>query len=355
MKRSSLISALFLTLVNAMVLIGFLWIRNRHEFEWSAAFYLLILIPLLSVYFHFRRFKLQSAVHVPSMVNNWKSTWAQLNRHWLFMFRVVAMFFLIVVIARPQSSSSTENLTREGIDIVLAMDLSLSMLSQDFSPNRLESAKKVAIQFVEERPDDRIGVVVYEGESFTQVPITTDHLVVKNGLAALRTGMVEGGTAIGMGLATAVNRLKDSEAESKVIVLLTDGVNNMGQIQPEDAAQLAELFDIRVYTVGVGTIGKAKSPVAMNNGRYIYDWRPVEIDEEILKSIADQTGGKYFRATSEEKLRSIYTEIDLLEKTRFNVLQINRKTEEFKIYLMVALALLLAEFILRHVFLKSLT
>lgn len=355
MKRSSLISALFLTLVNAMVLIGFLWIRNRHEFEWSAAFYLLILIPLLSVYFHFRRFKLQSAVRVPSMVNNWKSTWAQLNRHWLFMFRVVAMFFLIVVIARPQSSSSTENLTREGIDIVLAMDLSLSMLSQDFSPNRLESAKKVAIQFVEERPDDRIGVVVYEGESFTQVPITTDHLVVKNGLAALRTGMVEGGTAIGMGLATAVNRLKDSEAESKVIVLLTDGVNNMGQIQPEDAAQLAELFDIRVYTVGVGTIGKAKSPVAKNNGRYIYDWRPVEIDEEILKSIADQTGGKYFRATSEEKLRSIYSEIDLLEKTRFNVLQINRKTEEFKIYLMVALALLLAEFILRYVFLKSLT
>lgn len=355
MKRSTLISILFLTVINVLVLLDYFWVRTRHDFEWETAFYFLLLIPALSVYFHVRRYKLQSTARVSHMVGRWKSNSAQLNRHWLFMLRILAIFFLVIVLARPQSSSSTENLTREGIDIVLAMDLSLSMLSQDFSPNRLESAKKVAIQFVDERPDDRIGVVVYEGESFTQVPITTDHLVVKNGLAALRTGMVEGGTAIGMGLATAVNRLKESEAESKVIVLLTDGVNNSGQIQPEDAAQLAKLFDIRVYTVGVGTIGKAKSPVAMNNGRYIYDWVEVEIDEDILKSIADQTGGKYFRATSEEKLKSIYQEIDQLEKTRFNVLQINRKTEEFKYYLIAALALLLAEFVARHVLLKSLT
>lgn len=355
MKKSSIISLSFLIALNCLLLVVFLFLKDRHDYANSEAFWLLLFIPLMSAFFQWRRLKLQAEVNIPFLVSNWRNPLAQLNRHWVFLFRMTGLFFLIVVLARPQSSSSTENLTREGIDIVLAMDLSFSMLSQDFTPNRLESSKETAIRFVDERPDDRIGVVVYEGESFTQVPLTTDHVVVKNGLASLKTGMVEGGTAIGMGLATAVNRLKDSEAKSKVVVLLTDGVNTAGQIQPQDAAQLASLYNIRVYTVGVGTIGKAKTPVMMQNGQYVYDWRDVEIDEEILKFIAEKTGGKYFRATSEEKLGSIYQEIDQLEKTRFNVFQINRKTEEFKFYLLIAIGALLIEFTVRHLIIRSIS
>ncbi|MFT4778103.1 MAG: Ca-activated chloride channel family protein [Flavobacteriales bacterium] len=355
MRKSTIISLSFLIALNALLSVGYLLVKEAHEYASPHAFWLLFIIPITSFLFHWRRLNLQADVKIPMLVSSWKSPVAQLNRHWIFALRMLAFFFLIIVLARPQSSSSTENLTREGIDIVLAMDLSFSMLSQDFSPNRLESSKETAIQFVDERPDDRIGVVVYEGESFTQVPLTTDHIVVKNGIASLKTGMVEGGTAIGMGLATAVNRLKDSEAKSKIIVLLTDGVNNAGQIQPQDAAQLASLFNIRVYTVGVGTIGKAKTPVTMQNGQYVYDWRDVEIDEDILKLIAEKTGGRYFRATSEEKLGSIYKEIDQLEKTRFNVFQINRKTENFKYYLACAIGFLLLEFIVRHLLIRSIT
>ena len=277
----------------------------------------------------------------------------QLVQHFFFGLRVLALLAIIMAAARPQSSTSYENMTREGIDIVLALDLSASMLSKDFEPNRLESSKEVAIQFVDERPDDRIAVVVYEGESFTQVPLTTDHVVVKNWIKQLNTGMVEGGTAIGMGLATAVNRLKESDGESKVVILLTDGVNNSGQIKPADAAQLAKLYGIRVYTIGVGTIGKAKSPVGIMNGQYVYDWVEVEIDEATLRQIAEATGGKYFRATSQNKLRDIYTEIDQLEKTRFNVLQYNRKTKEFKPLVLLALLLIVIEFVFQHTLFRT--
>lgn len=269
--------------------------------------------------------------------------------------RTVALGLIVLVIARPQSSSSIENMTREGIDIVMAMDASASMLSKDFRPNRLEAAKAVASEFVEDRPFDRVGVVVYEGESFTQVPLTTDHRVVQDGLNALETGRVEGGTAIGMGLATAVNRLRKSDAKSKVVILITDGENNSGQIEPQDAAQLARLESIRVYTVGVGTIGRAKSPVRQRpDGSYIYDWVEVNIDEPTLKSIAQETGGRYFRATSGDKLKEIYTEIDALEKTRFNVFRYNKKTEEFPLVGWFALACLAAEAVFRHLFIRSL-
>ena len=269
--------------------------------------------------------------------------------------RTLALGLIVLVLARPQSSSSIENMTREGIDIVMAMDASASMLSKDFRPNRLEAAKAVASEFVEDRPFDRVGVVVYEGESFTQVPPTTDHRVVQDGLNALETGRVEGGTAIGMGLATAVNRLRKSDAKSKVVILITDGENNSGQIEPQDAAQLARLESIRVYTVGVGTIGRAKSPVRQRpDGSYIYDWVEVNIDEPTLKSIAQETGGRYFRATSGEKLKEIYTEIDALEKTRFNVFRYNKKTEEFPLVGWLALACLAAEAVLRHLFIRSL-
>jgi Ca-activated chloride channel family protein len=270
-----------------------------------------------------------------------------------FALRGLALLLLAAAAARPQSSSSIEDLTREGIDIVLALDLSASMLSKDFDPDRLEASKEVAMQFVESRPDDRIGVVAYEGEAFTQVPLTTDQRVVMNGIESLETGLLTGGTAIGMGLATAVTRLRDSEAESKVIILLTDGVNNSGSIEPVDAAQLAKLNNIRVYTIGVGTIGKARSPIAKNGNRYRYDWVEVKIDEDVLKTIARETGGRYFRATNEEKLAAIYNEIDELEKTRFNVLRYNQKTEEFLPFALLAALALLAEFLCRTLFIRS--
>jgi Ca-activated chloride channel homolog len=269
--------------------------------------------------------------------------------------RTAGLGIMVLVIAQPQSSSSIENMTREGIDIVMAMDVSASMLSKDFRPNRLEAAKEVARDFVSDRPYDRVGVVVYEGESFTRVPLTTDHRVVLDGLDGLETGMVEGGTAIGMGLATAVNRLRKSEAKSKVVILITDGENNSGQIEPMDAAQLAALESIRVYTVGVGSVGKAKSPVRKRpNGTFIYDWVEVNIDEGTLQRIAQETGGRYFRATSGDKLREVYEEIDMLEKTRFNVFRYNKRTEEFPLIGWLAMLLLGAEAFLRHVIFRSL-
>ena len=284
---------------------------------------------------------------------NWRSMATQLTPEAPAALRTLALCLLAIAAARPQSSSSIEDFTREGIDIVLSMDLSASMLSKDFNPNRLEASKEVAIQFVEERPNDRIGVVAYEGEAFTQIPLTTDQRVVMNGIEELDTGLLEGGTTIGMGLATAVNRLRDSEAESKVIILLTDGVNNAGQIEPLDAAQLAKLNDIRVYTVGVGTIGKARSPVRKVGNQFQYDWVEVKIDEPTLQSIASITGGRYFRATNQEKLEGIYKEIDVLEKTQFNVLRYNQRTEEFFPFALAAILALCLEFILRHLFIRT--
>ena len=269
--------------------------------------------------------------------------------------RLMALGLLVIAAARPQSATRLENLTREGIDLVLSMDVSVSMLSQDLRPNRLEASKEVAMEFIEDRPYDRIALVAYEGEAFTQVPLTTDHRVVLNGVTSLQPGLLEPGTAVGMGLATAINRLKDSDAKSKVVILLTDGESNAGAIAPTDAAQLARLQDIRVYTIGVGTIGKARTPVAKVGNQYEYDWREVKIDEATLKSIAEATGGRYFRATSKAKLTDIYAEIDALEKTRFNVMQYNQKTEEFEVFAGGAILLLLLEFLLRTVFMRSLT
>lgn len=270
-----------------------------------------------------------------------------------YALRTLVLCMLALVIARPQTSDSIEDITSEGIDLVLALDLSVSMLSKDFKPNRLEQSKKVAAEFIDDRPFDRIGIVAYEGEAFTQVPVTTDHVVVKNGIEKLESGMLSGGTAIGMGLATAVNRLRKSDAKSKVIILLTDGVNNTGQIEPLDAAQLASLNDIRIYTIGVGTIGKAYSPVAIIGNQYKYDWAEVQIDEETLMKIAEETGGKYFRATNAEKLAGIYEEIDELEKTRFNVLKYQRKTEVYLPFLIIAIAGLLLEKSLQFTLIRS--
>lgn len=335
--------------------------RYAHQhFEWESPHWLWVGL-LIGVHLLLRIWSTRQTVQTGLQYSwqssgsqpSWRQKIHQLTPEIPFALRTLAIGLLVIASARPQSSSSVEDLTREGIDIVLSMDLSASMLSKDFDPNRLEASKKVASQFVEERPNDRIGVVAYEGEAFTQIPLTTDQRVAMNGIESLETGLLEGGTAIGMGLATAVNRLRDSEAKSKVIILLTDGVNNAGQIEPMDAAQLAQLNDIRVYTVGVGTIGKARSPVRKVGNQYQYDWIEVKIDEETLKTIASSTGGKYFRATNQTKLESIYEEIDALEKTRFNVLRYNQRTEEFFPFALAGLLALFIEFLLSHLFIRS--
>lgn len=352
--RRSLPYIVLLLIVNLLVLLIW-WMSQRiTEFSSPRAFWLLWIIPLVSIFLVWRRNNYVAEVKLPTLTFFPKqSLFSKIGPDFPVVFRLLAIAFVILGLARPQSSSSYENLTREGIDIALALDVSASMLSKDFDPNRLESAKKVAIQFVNERPDDRIAVVVYEGEGFTQVPLTTDHRVVVNGIKELETGWIEGGTAIGLGLATAVNRLKESDAKGKVIILLTDGVNNSGQIDPLDAAQLAKMFGIRVYTIGVGSIGKARSPIGKRGNQWVFDWVDVEIDEDVLKTIAETTGGRYFRATSEAKLSEIYDEIDTLEKTRFNVLQVNKKTEEFLPFLLTAAFLLLFEFLLRSTLFRT--
>ena len=339
--------------------IGLFYASQHFEFESPTLLWLGALITL-----HIGlRLHVQSGQRFSGLVWSWESpesqlTWKTMGFQCIpeipYALRTLTIGLLTIAAARPQSSSSVEDLTREGIDIVLSMDLSASMLSKDFDPNRLEASKSVATDFVNDRPNDRIGVVAYEGEAFTQIPLTTDQRVVMNGIGELKTGLLEGGTAIGMGLATAVNRLKDSEAESKVVILLTDGVNNAGKIEPLDAAQLAKLNDIRVYTIGVGTIGKARSPVAKMGNQFQYDWVEVEIDEIVLRDIAKLTGGRYFRATNGEKLASIYTEIDELEKTRFNVLRYNQKTEEFLPYGIAAVLAFFIEFLLRQFAIRTL-
>lgn len=254
---------------------------------------------------------------------------------------------MLVALSRPQSHDTHEDVHREGIDIVIAMDISASMLAKDLKPDRMEAAKRTGARFIDARPNDRIGLVVYEGEAFTQCPLTTDHMALKQLLMEARTGLIAGGTAVGMGLATAVNRLRESEARSKVVILLTDGVNNTGAVQPIDAAHVAEALGVRVYTIGVGTRGKALSPVARYpNGQYRFEYVDVDLDEPTLKEIARLTGGQYFRATDERRLSDIYNEIDRMERTRIEVEQFTSRKEEFHPFALWGSALLLLGFLL---------
>lgn len=263
---------------------------------------------------------------------------------------------LCLAMARPQSKDSWQDVKREGIDIVIALDVSTSMLARDLKPDRLEASKKMAIEFIDGRPNDRIGLVLYEGEAFTQSPLTTDHRVLKDLFLKARSGLIEGGTAVGMGLATAINRLRESEAKSKVVILLTDGVNNAGTIQPVDAAQIAAQLGIRVYTIGVGTIGKALSPIARYpNGQFRYDYVDVDLDEPMMKKVADITGGKYFRATDEHKLREIYQEIDQMEKTRVKVTEHSMRNEEYVPLVLAGSVLLLIGSVLDRSILRTMS
>lgn len=293
-------------------------------------FFLLLLIPLV-IFWYWRKDRYRHTelrISTTQMFRGIPKSWRQWFRHALIVLRVVTLVLLTIALARPQSTSGGEKVSTEGIDIVLVMDISGSMLAEDFRPNRIEAAKNVAVEFIDGRLNDRIGLVVFAGESFTQCPLTIDHAVLKNLLKQIKSGMIEDGTAIGMGLATSVSRLKDSKARSKVIILLTDGVNNRGFIDPVTAAGIAQDYGIRVYTIGVGTIGMAPYPVQTPFGTQ-YQNLPVEIDEALLQKIADVTGGKYFRATDNRKLKAIYVEIDRLEKTRIEVTQFRKHKEEF--------------------------
>jgi Ca-activated chloride channel family protein len=269
------------------------------------------------------------------------------------IFRFVTITFLIVALARPQSSSSSSNVTTEGISIVVALDISTSMLAEDFRPNRIEAAKKVALDFIDGRPNDLIGLVIFSGESFTQCPITSDHSVLRNLMKDIKPGMLEDGTAIGEGLATAVSRLKDAKTKSKVIVLITDGVNNAGSIPPATAGEIAKTFGIRVYSIGVGTKGMAPYPFKTPFGIQ-YQNMEVQIDEDLLTQVAGNTDGKYFRATNNKALEGVFKEIDRMEKSKIEVTEFNRHTEEYLPFALIALSFFVAELILRYTVLKSL-
>jgi Ca-activated chloride channel family protein len=264
------------------------------------------------------------------------------------MLNWLAFLFLVIAMARPQLALKEENVMAEGIDIMMALDLSSSMLARDFDPDRLEVSKKVASEFLDKRTDDRIGLVVFSGESFTQCPLTTDHRIVKRFLSQLQCGFLEEGTAIGMGLATAVNRIKDGDAKSKVVILLTDGDNNTGYIKPITAAEISRELGIKVYTIGVGSKGMALTPQGKrSDGTYVFDYARVMINEPLLQEIAEITGGKYFRATSEIGLQAVYNEIDQLEKTSREITTFKRYSEEFGRFLRIGLVLFIFHLILK--------
>lgn len=318
--------------------------------------WLLLLIPGIIAFYLFKQQRTSASLQMPGLqqFKNYRDTFRNYLRYILFGLKVLAITLLIFVLARPQKTDRFQNSTTEGIDIILAIDISGSMLARDFKPDRLDASKNVATEFISGRPYDRIGLVVFSRESFTQCPLTTDHAVLINLMREIKSGMIEDGTALGNGLATAVNRIKDSQAKSKVIILLTDGVNNMGDVAPATAADIAKTFGIRVYTIGVGTQGTAPYPVQTPYGMQ-FQIMPVEIDEAILKVIATETGGRYFRATDNNKLVQVYGEIDKLEKSKIDEKQFTRREEKFLFPALIAFILLALEVITRQTVYKNLT
>jgi len=319
--------------------------------EWFYLLFLLVL-PLLWYIYKFR-------AQFPGLQISTLKFWPKAGTpykvyfmHFAFVLRLLVLTFLLVALARPQTSFSTRTSYTEGIDIVLSLDVSSSMLAQDFKPDRLEAAKEVATKFVSGRENDRMGLVVFSGESFTLCPLTLDRAVLMNQIQTIQSGIIEDGTAIGLGLANAINRLKDSKAKSRIIILMTDGVNNKGEIDPVTAADLAQTLGIRVYTIGIGTRGLAPYPVETMFGTE-YQQMEVEIDEAILSDVATRTGGKYFRATNNMELKTVYDEIDTLEKSKIEVEESNQKEELFLWPLLTALAIYLFELLMRYTLLKT--
>ncbi len=329
------------------------WWSNL-EFEHPWFFLLLLLIPFM-IWWYLKNFRSNAAnISLPNVdsikgASNYK---AKLFK-WLPILRWLAMAAFITALARPQLVLTEEEVKAEGIDIILVMDLSSSMLSRDFNPDRLSVSKEVAKQFVDKRQYDRMGLAVFAGESFTQCPLTSDHKILKEFLSNLQCGLLEDGTAIGMGLAAAVNRLKESESESKVVILLTDGVNNAGYIKPMQAAEIAQQIGVKVYTIGVGTMGEAIAPIQRRtDGTYVFGRSRVEIDEELLNEIARLTGGRYNRATNQAALEDIYNQIDQLEKTEIEVNVLTRYKNEFRKFLLLGMLLIALEWIIKYLILR---
>lgn len=316
--------------------------------------YLLLLIPAFVAWYIFRQKDSRASLQMSTLMpfGGAPVSIRVYLRHLPFSLRMLAIALIIIVMARPQSFNVTQNIETEGIDIMIALDISTSMLAQDFKPDRFEAAKDIAIQFVSGRRNDRIGLVIFAGESFTMCPLTTDLRTVANQFKDIKMGLIEDGTAIGVGLATAVARLKESDAQSKVVILLTDGVNNRGEIAPLTAADIAKTFGIRVYTVGVGSHGTAPFPMQTPFGTRMQDMK-VEIDEDVLKEIASVTGGQYFRATDGKGLAQVYEQIDQLEKTKIEMVETTRKSEKFALFAILAILLLGLDLLLRTTVLRS--
>jgi Ca-activated chloride channel homolog len=321
------------------------------KFLYPWVFLLLLLIPLRLLLAKRRRARTLSWSHYALIPR--KNGWKIRMVTYLPILRGFGFVALVIALARPQEHLQREEVTSEGIDIVLVLDISGSMLARDFEPNRLEVAKKVANHFIDKRRFDRMGLVLFSGESFTQVPLTLDHNLLKQAIQNTEIGMIKDGTAIGMGLANAVNRLKETEAPTKVVILLTDGVNNAGYINPLTAMELAKKWEVKVYTIGVGSAGEAPMPVSRRrDGSFVYNLVKVEIDEVLLKQIAENTGGRYFRATSEEMLSYIYSEIDAMEKTEMEVSVLQEFKEYFPPFVGFGLLVFMLEMILSYAVLK---
>lgn len=329
---------------------------NNFEFNNPEFLWLLALIPFIATWFFLVRKKETATLTVSSIKGfNTTSSFLPKLKPLLPIIRLISLTLLIIALARPRNVAvSTKVKANRGIDIVMAIDVSASMLARDLKPNRLEALKVVATNFVNRRPNDRIGIVVYAGESFTQTPITSDKSITRRTISEIKWGQLEGGTAIGMGLGSAVNRLKESEAKSKVIILLTDGVNNSGFVDPKTATELAKELNIKVYTVGIGTNGMADFPFSKDaRGRLQFRKQQVEIDEELLQFIASETQGQYFRATDNPELQEIYDEIDTLEKTKIEEFKYYNYQEKYRYLLFFAGGLLLLEFILKNTLFRS--
>ncbi len=319
--------------------------------------YLLLLLGLIVpiiIWYIFKQKKSTPTIQISTLKGFGQNSpsFRNIFKHVLFAFRILSLIFLIIASARPQSTNSWQNTTTEGIDIIISMDISGSMLAEDFRPNRLEAGKNIASEFINSRPNDRMGLVVFSGKSFTQCPLTTDHAVLINLFKSIKFGIIDDGTALGEGIATAINRIKDSKAKSKTIILLTDGVNNAGSIAPITAAEIAKTYGIRIYTIGVGSMGQAPYPFQTQFGTQMQMIK-VEIDEPVLKQIAQMTDGEYFRATNNEKLRAIYKEIDKLEKTKIAVKEYRKHKEEFFPFVLIAALFLFFELLFKFTILKK--
>ena len=325
------------------------------RFENPGWLYLLFLLVPMTVFYVYKFRKGRATLQMSSLegLHELPRTARYYLRHMPFLLRFIAVGLIIVAMARPQGAQDNQDVSTQGVDIVLALDVSGSMLARDFNPDRISAAKDVATKFILDRRSDRIGLVVFAAESYTQSPLTTDHATLINLLNQVESGLLEDGTAIGNGLATAVSRLKESDAKSKVVILLTDGVNNSGQIAPLTAAEIAKNFGIKVYTIGVGTKGTAPMSVQDAWGNRVFVQAPVEIDEEVLQQISEETGGKYYRATDNQSLRDIYDQINSLEKTKIEVKDYLVYQERYLLFVLLALGALLIEMFVRHIYLRQ--